>query len=128
MMARYNNLLVLLVATLRAAGCATTEQVQPFSGSGRVWPEPPELARIEYVSEFSAPGDLGIKASFWNRMLGVAVGANSEGMTRPMAVAASKGGEVLYVADPGNQCVHRFDLARGRYDCLVQEKKIPLPF
>ena len=88
---RSNIFLAVMVATLLAAGCVTTDPAQPFSGSGRVWPEPPELARIEYVTEFSTPGDLGIKASFWNRMLGLAAGANAEGMTRPMAVAASKG-------------------------------------
>lgn len=40
-------------------------------------------------------------------------------MSRPMAVAATPDGNVVYVADPDAHCVHRYDLERGRYKCLV---------
>jgi sugar lactone lactonase YvrE len=43
-----------------------------------------------------------------------------------MAVAVSGDTKTVFVADPGTQCVHRFDLARGRYDRLFGERGEPL--
>ena len=44
-------------------------------------------------------------------------------MIRPMAVAATGDNDMVYVADPDAQCVHRYDLARARYECLRLGKK-----
>jgi sugar lactone lactonase YvrE len=110
-----------VIVALAAAACAVVDEIQPFSQSGRVWPPPPEPARLRFVTEFSAPSDLGIKPSFWERLAGAAAGSADESMVRPMAIAATADSQVIYVSDPDAQCVHRFDLRRSRYDCLVQE-------
>ena len=113
----------LTVATVAiAAGCAAPPSVDPFSGEGPDWPSPPEAARIRFVEEFGGPADLGIRPSLWSRIAAVATGPATRRMVRPMAVAATPDGRVIYVADPGAQCVHRFDLRRGRYRCLVTEQ------
>jgi sugar lactone lactonase YvrE len=117
---------VVVLVAAAAAACVGVEEIQPFSQSGRVWPPPPEPARLRYVTEFSAPSDLGIKPSFWGRLADVATGRADESMVRPTAVAASADSQVIYVSDPDAQCVHRFDLRRSRYDCLIQESGQPL--
>jgi len=111
---------------LTIIGCATPEPVLQVSGAGQVWPVPPEAARIQFVTEFSSPEDLGIRPSIWNRLLGVAAGPEINQMIRPMAVAATGDGQLIFVADPDARCVHRFDVRRSRYDCLIEAKGKPL--
>jgi sugar lactone lactonase YvrE len=110
---------MITVAALVVAGCVTTRPALPFESVGRAWPAPPDNPRIHFVTEFSKPADLGIRPSFMRRLIGLAVGARDEGMVRPMAVAATPDSQVIFVADPDARCVHRFDLDRGHYDCLV---------
>lgn len=98
--------------------CATAPDLSPFSNEGRVWPDPPDAPRIVFVQSFTEPGDLNIRPGFWGRMVSVVAGERTEAMVRPMDVAATRGGGIIYVADPDARCVHRFDLERGRYDCL----------
>lgn len=115
----YRSFIVVTIAIV--AGCATPSPVNPFLGGGLVWPAPPEAARILFVTEFASPADLGLQPSFWNRVTALATGPTSQRMVRPMAVAATPDGRLIYVADPGARCVHRFDLRRGRYRCLITE-------
>ena len=117
---------LIMTAAFLATACAGVEELQPFAGSGRAWPAAPETARITFVMEFSRPADLGIKPSFWGRLVGIAAGLEDRRMIRPMAVAATPDGKVIYVADPDAQCVHRFDLQRSRYHCLVEEADVAL--
>ena len=113
----------LTVATVAVAvGCAVPPAGESFTSEGKAWPAPPEAARVRFVAEFTGPADLGIRPSLWNRVTAVVTGPTTLRMVRPMAVAATPDGQVVYVADPGAQCVHRFDLQRGRYRCLVTEQ------
>lgn len=100
-------------------GCAATMPVSPFEKSGAIWPAPPEAARIAFVTEFTGSSDLGIRKSAWARLVSLAVGGSEDRMSRPMAVATTPDGNVVYVADPDAHCVHRYDLERGRYKCLA---------
>ena len=125
-MTRREKCILLVVVVSSITACASVEPELLFSQSGRAWPAEPEPARIRFVTEFSEPRDLGIKPSFWGRLVGAAAGLANQRMVRPMAVAATADGNVIYVADPDAQCVHRFDLRRSRYDCLVEESKAPL--
>ena len=122
MYARLHRYLGLTALTFMAFSCATPPTGEPFMGEGRAWPEPPEVARIRFVAEFTGPSDLDIRPSFWSRIKTLTTGPTSQRMVRPMAVAATADGQVIYVADPGAQCVHRFDLRRGRYRCLITEQ------
>ena len=107
-------------AVLLLAACATTERTSPFtSGGGQAWPAPPEQPRIQSVTQFSGPADLGIRPSAWSRLVGFAAGPSERAMQRPMAVAATPAGNTVFVADPGAGVVHRYDLVRGRYDRLT---------
>jgi sugar lactone lactonase YvrE len=108
--------MLMLLVTL--SGCASHTVVDPFSESGRVWPELPNIARIEFVREFSSLDDLGVTVSFWERIIQATAGRETDRMIRPMAVVAAPDGNTIYVADPDARCVHRYDLLKGRYTCL----------
>ncbi len=119
-MIRWFALAILIIAVqCVAVGCAATTPVSPFEGSGAIWPTPPEAARITFVTEFASSSDLGIRKSAWARLVSLAVGGSDDRMSRPMAVAASLDGNIVYVADPDAHCVHHYDLKRGRYRCLA---------
>ncbi len=108
-----------VLASIFLTGCGGVAAVRPFDSAGQVWPPPPETARIQFVTEFQGPSDLGIRNSFWGRFLGVTAGSTENSMLRPMAVAATADGQVVFVADPDARCIHRFDLRSERYDCLL---------
>ncbi len=93
------------------------------SGSGRprphaeeiprlVWPEPPDPARIELVSVFAQPSDLGIQRSLWTRLADLVTGGRDQPLARPAGIAASDGR--IAIADPGAGVVHLYDLTRRR--------------
>ena len=106
-----------LIAILVAA-CASKAVVHPFDVGGRVWPEAPSQARIEFVKEFSSLNDLGARPSAWSKFLKFAAGRQGDGMVRPMAVVTTVDGNIIFVADPDARCVHRYELLRSRYTCL----------
>lgn len=100
-------------------GCTASPLVDPFEAEIAFWPDPPDLKRIAFVGEFSSSGDLGIRESAWARFVSITAGGQQDAMVRPMAVAASLDGKIIFVADPDAQCVHRYDLRRGSYLCLT---------
>jgi sugar lactone lactonase YvrE len=95
---------------------------RPFDTVLKVWPEPPETARIAYVGEFSSPEDLSLNEGFWGALVSLTAGRKDAGMVRPMAVATNSDGTTIFVSDPDAGCVHRYDLVRGRYRCLAAGK------
>ena len=115
------------VVQIIIAGCASSTSLDPFDSENKVWPDPPDDKRIAFVGEFSQSSDLGIKKSAWNRLLSIVAGSVDDVMIRPMAVAATDDNKIIYVADPDAQCVHRYDLARARYECLrLGKNKLPV--
>ena len=104
---------------LLLAACAAGPVAEPFIVEGKVWPESPETKRIAFVGEFSSAADLGIRESAWNRILSLATGPRTDALVRPMAVATTADGKIIFVADPDARCVHRYDLRRGDYTCLT---------
>ncbi len=122
MQARLLRYVGLTALSLMAYSCTTPPTEKPLTGTAPAWPPPPDAARIQFVREFSGPADLGIRPSLWNRIKAIATGQDQHDMERPMAVAATDDGQLIYVADPGAQCIHRFDLQRGRYRCLITEQ------
>jgi len=117
----------LFAVLLIAAACSTQGNLRPFQAAGPVWPEAPEASRIQYVGEFSTASDLGIRKSVWDRLVSLWAGPSIQSLARPMAVVASLDGQHIYVADPDAQCVHRYDLRRGRYGCLTRRDGSMLP-
>ena len=117
--------IILLVAPLYLMACAGNAPVRLLESPERTWPESPETARIAYFGDFSTPSDFGIKEGFWSRVVSFATGPSSEAMVRPMAVAATDDGQVIFVADPEAHCVHRFDLRQDRYTRLATASSMP---
>lgn len=104
-----------------AAACAGNIAERPLASDPKVWPEPPRVARIEFIGEFSDLDDLGVRRSLWGRAIRLVAGRESDDLVRPMAVVSSDDHKLIYVADPDAGCVHRYDLSRGRYSCLRLE-------
>jgi len=97
---------------------------QPPEAAALVWPAAPEPARIAFVKTFSRPDDLGIRKGFFQSVRDFLLGAEDTRMVRPMAVVEA--GDVLYVADPGVNGVHRFDTTRGEYALIQGPEGSPL--
>jgi DNA-binding beta-propeller fold protein YncE len=102
-----------LLFPLLLSACATTAPVAPEVTPNLVWPAAPEPARIEFVELFSKADDLGIKKSFFSKLIEFFAGAEERRMTRPYAIAATS--EKIVVADPDASAVHLFDLKRQKY-------------
>jgi DNA-binding beta-propeller fold protein YncE len=96
---------ILFVATM-LSGCALT-QAKVVEGPPLIWPSAPDAPRIQFVRAFSRADDLGINKGFFQRLAELLFGAEESRLVRPMAVLAV--GEMIYVADPGANGVHRFD-------------------
>lgn len=105
-----------LLLVLWISACATNDPESPVDQAGTVhivWPEAPEPSRIEYVTQFSNAGDLGLRKSFSRRMRDLLAGSDDRHMTRPYSVAVNK--HLIVVADPGLAVVHLFDTSRKTY-------------
>jgi sugar lactone lactonase YvrE len=124
---RLSNIVMLLASLLLAGSCSTPGDLRPFEATGPVWPEAPDQARVQFIGEFGGADDLGIRESFWDKMVNLWAGASARSLARPMAVAVTVDGRIIFVADPDAQCLHRYDLRRGRYDCLAGQDGRMLP-
>jgi DNA-binding beta-propeller fold protein YncE len=112
-----------MFALFHVAGCTATPVSDPFTVEGRVWPDSPDLERIAYVGEFTNSSDLGFEPSAWGRFINFTAGSKTDAMVRPMAVVTSGDGRMIFVADPDTRCVHRYDLDKGRYRCLMISRR-----
>jgi sugar lactone lactonase YvrE len=106
-----------LVTLMPLSGCtAPAGPLFPPPEKPVVWPKPPDRARVRYVGQLAAAGDLGARKSAgesWNEFW---FGPNEPAeMVCPYGVAVSADGDRLAVADTGGRCVHLFDLARRDY-------------
>jgi sugar lactone lactonase YvrE len=110
------------------AACATNVPVDPFGVPKRIWPDAPQTPRIAYLGAFSEAADLGIEGGFWSRIVAFTAGPTNDVMARPMAVAATDDGQLIFVADPEGNCVHRFDLRKAKYTRLAAGKDMPDAF
>jgi sugar lactone lactonase YvrE len=119
-MMRTNRLVVLLAIAIGfMAGCASQVSRDVFDTELARWPAHPETKRIIYVGEFSNSTDMGIRPGLWRSLTKIIAGRRDEGMIRPMAVATNDSRKLIYVADPGAGCVHRYDLHRSSYKCMT---------
>lgn len=89
----------------------------------RVWPPPPQTARIKYVRNLSGPHDLGIKKSWFKQTMESIFGAEEveERMVRPYGVFA--GADRVYVTDAGAGVLHVFDMRGKNYFQISEIKK-----
>jgi DNA-binding beta-propeller fold protein YncE len=90
----------------------TSRQTASPGATGPVWPGPPEPARIGFAMSIDGASDWGITRSWWGRLVDTLTGRQETPFVRPTGVAEHHG--VLYVADPGAQCVIVLDASRRR--------------
>jgi len=99
-------ILVAAAAALAGACASAPRQKRDF-----VWPDPPETARIRFVSAFQSDLDFetGGWASFSRSLFGTRPGVR---IVHPMALAVSREGNLVYVADLRGSQVLVADMAK----------------
>lgn len=109
-------LLVLAWALAFSVGCGKPPSpTVKASSPSLVWPLPPEKPRIRYLHFISAPEDIGISTSIYEKFIGVLAGKKPHRtMVRPYGTHVSESG-MLCVTDPGMGAVHQFDLKNSKY-------------
>ncbi len=116
------RLIVLILAALAIVGAGERAWPVP-DAQAPVWPAPPDLARIRYVTSVSEPKDVGARPSWLERATSVVLGRKRQPrLMRPRAMAIDRSGRLL-VADPEQRMVHVFDVANRKYSYLE-----PAPF
>jgi len=104
-------------------GCATPAPrpgAWEREGTDRVWPLPPERARIGYLGQIRSEEDLGKKKGWLARLADSVFGKETKALVKPLAVARNRAG-LLVVTDPGIPMVHFFDLRQREYHWLDEE-------
>jgi sugar lactone lactonase YvrE len=107
-----------LMSTVLTA-CSSPVLLSELGNREKVWPEPPNQPRIEFVKAFSTLADLGASGSAWSRLANFLAGSKVNKMVRPMSVAVGAEENMIFVADPDIHCVHQYDLEKGGYRCLT---------
>lgn len=107
---------IVVIASVFAAGCSSAPGVVfDAAKESRVWPGPPDVARIAYVGQLRGQGDLkpqrGVGESIGEFLFGK---EETVGMVSPMGVCTD-GADRVFVADSNAQVVHVYDLKRQRY-------------
>ncbi len=90
---RFQSTLRAVAVASLALGCATAKPKKDV-----VWPDPPEVARIRFVTAFAHTEDLDTSgfAAFRRTLLGA---SGEQGLRQPMGLALSADGQRLYIAD-----------------------------
>ncbi|MBE0474221.1 SMP-30/gluconolactonase/LRE family protein [Rhodoferax sp.] len=96
------------------AGCATEVAKDE---KRLVWPEPPEIARIEFIRTLKSDKDAGVDSSVGQGMLNFLAGETSSvnNIVDPMGLAVSEDGKRLYVADYTQLAVFGFDFEKKSF-------------
>ncbi|HZR45615.1 MAG TPA: 6-bladed beta-propeller [Candidatus Manganitrophaceae bacterium] len=105
---------VLIGAILLAlAGCAAAPVVE--KGPPIFWPQPPDPPKITFVQSLSEPKDIGIKPSWFKKVIRFLFGEEDvPRVVRPSGIAVDEEGGV-YIADTGVQVVHYFNQSPPTY-------------
>lgn len=111
----------LLLVALLLGSCARVERVPLVAAmDAPVWPPPPELARVQYVTSVERHSDLFRKGGFFHTVVRIAAGEEETRMVRPHGLAIHPEGGVL-VTDPGLSLVHFYDTHLGRYRAIGRD-------
>lgn len=86
----------------------------------RVWPQPPDRARIRFVGEVRSAESLNGEPSLDRVIFGKRPVA---GLTQPLGVCTD-GADRVFIADGGEPALHVFDLGRARHERWSVDPKI----
>ncbi len=118
-MKRILKLLFIIVLIFSLFGCSKNEV--KFDSKQEVtdliWPSKPEKPRIAFAGSFSNAEDLGIEKGFFKWVVEVFAGEEQQRLVTPMGIVGTYD-NILYVADPGVQGVHRFDMPNNDYTLI----------
>lgn len=114
----------LLLFTFACAG-PTAKKEPELSGDALVWPLPPETPRIRFERAISEPEDIGMKDSFFKRLMEFIVGKSANRIIKPYGVTTDSTGRII-VADTAFRRVHIFDPQKGKYSYFYKTKKSEL--
>lgn len=117
---------VAAVAGAGLSGCGSAPG-EVFDGKGpvRVWPSPPDEARIRYVGELKTSADLKPGRSFGKGVGELLFGKEAAlGMLSPMGVCTD-GKDRVFVADSNAQVLHVFDLGTRAYSRWAPPGRTP---
>lgn len=85
------------------------------SERGIVWPPPPQTPRIRFLYTIATPEDVGHGEGILSRIWGFVRGPEEVSIRKPMGVVADTQGR-MYVADPADKRIHRFDRQQKEYE------------
>lgn len=113
------------------AGCGPQRFDLPgASQTPLVWPEPPDLPRIQYLGAVFGEVDMERSGSFLDGVGELLFGGKPVGaLVLPYAVAVDADG-MMFVADSGGAAIHAFDLrtrAYRQFSALSKESKLQRP-
>lgn len=108
-----------LLSGCRSTKISVQEQKPVF------FPPPPETPRLQYLTSFSGPEDLGtVKTSPFEKFI-VGEPEKVEGIKIPYGIAIYDG--KLYVCDVGKRMVEVFDLKNRTFGYLTQDRRLINP-
>lgn len=109
-------LLAVLAAVPAWPAPADRRQAEESAAAAPAWPAPPAEARIRFMLSVDGASDWGITRGWLSRIADSLTGRREMPFVRPTGVAERAG--MLYVADPGAQCVVILD-RNGRREVRV---------
>ncbi len=103
--------LALSMICLLISGCASAPAGPELQKL--VWPEPPEVTRIEFVRTISSDRDLGTDTTFSQKIINILGGqpAPDRHVIQPMGLAVSDDGQRVYVSNLVTGKVFKFDFS-----------------
>ncbi|MGB2862268.1 MAG: 6-bladed beta-propeller [Sedimentisphaerales bacterium] len=106
-------------------GCRSVEVEQPVS-EPVFFPPPPEVPRLQFLTSFSGPEDLGARATTGGlERFVIGEPEAMEGITSPYGMAIFEG--KLYVCDVGRKMVAVFDLRNRTFGYLTKDRRLMKP-
>ncbi len=89
----------------------------------RVWPSPPDPARIKHVQTISSIADFKQDKGLFSKILNFFAGGEStpRWLIQPVGIAISPDGRIV-VADPGANCIHIINPVKKEYDFVAETK------
>jgi len=86
-----------------------------------VWPKPPEIPRIRFVTAVSKPQDLQIRPGVFRRIFDYLAGKTEASMVAPYGLETDSA-QRLYIVDTFLRAVHVFDPKGSSYDLFPSDE------